>query len=125
MTPVWQRSGELWRAWQLITVTAMAEREVLRVHPEAMDGAAQALSGAAKDLHSRLIELDGQVQEMLAGWHGGAGGAYGQAWDLWHRGAAEVQQGLAMSANAVGVVGVNFQNQESASTQNLNGVYRG
>lgn len=109
----------------MVTVTAMAEREVLRVHPEAMQGASQALSGAAKDLHGRLIELDGQVQEMLAGWHGGAGGAYGQAWDLWHRGAAEVQQGLAMLANAVGVVGVDFQNQESASTQNLNGVYRG
>ena len=103
----------------------MAEHEVLRVNPEAMHGVSQALSGAAKDLHSRLIELDGEVQEMLAGWHGGAGGAYGQAWDLWHRGAAEAQQGLAMLANAVGVVGVDFQNQESASTQNLNGVYRG
>jgi WXG100 family type VII secretion target len=109
----------------MITVTAMAEREVLRVHPEAMHGASQALSGAAKDLHSRLIELDGQVQEMLAGWQGGAGGAYGQAWDLWHRGAAEVQQGLALLAKAVGVVGVDFQAQESASTQALRGVYRG
>jgi WXG100 family type VII secretion target len=76
----------------MITVTAMAEREVLRVHPEAMQGASQALSGAAKDLHSRLIELDGQVRDMLAGWHGGAGGAYGQARDRWHGGAAEVQQ---------------------------------
>jgi WXG100 family type VII secretion target len=125
MTPVWQRSGELWRAWQMITVTAVAEREVLRVHPEAMHGASQALSGAAKDLHSRLIELDGQVQEMLAGWQGGAGGAYGHAWDLWHSGAAEVQQGLALLAKAVGVVGVDFQAQESASTQALRGVYRG
>jgi len=125
MTPVWQRSGELWRAWQLITVTAMAEREVLRVHPEAMHGASQALSGAAKDLHSRLIELDGQVQEMLAGWQGGAGGAYGRAWDLWHRGAAEVQQGLAILAKAVGAVVVDFQNQESVSTQDLRGVDRG
>jgi WXG100 family type VII secretion target len=109
----------------MITVTAMSEREVLRVHPEAMHGASQALSGAAKDLHSRLIELDGQVQEMLAGWRGGAGGAYGQAWDLWHRGAAEVQQGLAKLADAVGVVGVDFESQESASTQDLKGVYRG
>jgi hypothetical protein len=33
----------------MITVTAMAEREVLRVNPEAMHGVAQALSGAAKD----------------------------------------------------------------------------
>jgi WXG100 family type VII secretion target len=125
MTPVWQRSGELWRAWQLITFTAMAEREVLRVHPEAMHGASQALSGAAKDLHSRLIELDGQVREMLAGWQGGAGGAYGQAWDLWHRGTAEVQQGLAILAKAVGAVGVDFQNQESDSVQTLSGVDRG
>jgi WXG100 family type VII secretion target len=115
----------LCRAGQVITFTAMAKREVLRVHPEAMHGASQALSGAAKDLHNRLIELDGEVREMLAGWHGGAGGAYGQAWDLWHGGAAEVQQGLAILANAVGVVGVNLQNQESASTQNLKGVYRG
>ena len=103
----------------------MAEREVLRVHPEAMHGASQALSGAAKDLHSRLIELDGQVQEMLAGWQGGAGGAYGRAWDLWHRGAAEVQQGLAILAKAVGDVVVDFQNQESVSTQDLRGVDRG
>jgi WXG100 family type VII secretion target len=109
----------------MITVTAMSEREVLRVHAEAMHGASQALSGAAEDLHSRLIELDGQIQEMLAGWQGGAGGAYGQAWDLWHRGAADVQQGLSKLADAVGVVGVDFQNQESVSTQNLNGVYRG
>ena len=103
----------------------MARREVLRVNPEAMHGVSQALSGAAKDLHTRLTELDGEVRDMLAGWQGGAGGAYGQAWDLWHRGAAEVQQGLAILANAVGVVGVDFQNAESASTQNLEGVYRG
>jgi WXG100 family type VII secretion target len=104
---------------------AMAEREVLRVHPEVMHGASQALSGAAKDLHSRLIELDGQVQEMLAGWQGGAGGAYGEAWEMWHRGAAEVQQGLAILARAVGAVGVGFQDQESVSVQTLRGVDRG
>jgi WXG100 family type VII secretion target len=109
----------------VITVTAMAEREVLRVNPEAMHGVSQALSGAAKDLHTRIIEVDGQVRDMLAGWQGGAGGAYGRAWDLWHNGAAEVQQGLAKLANAVGVVGVDFQNQESASTQDLKGVCRG
>ena len=59
----------------------MAERETLRVQPEAMHSASQALSGAAKDLHTKLIELDGQVRELLAGWHGGSGDAYGQAWD--------------------------------------------
>lgn len=103
----------------------MAEREVLRVHPEVMHGVSQALSGASKDLHTRLIELDGQIRDMLASWHGGAGGAYGQAWDLWHRGAGEVQHGLALLAKAVGVAGVDFQAQEWASAQKVDGVYRG
>ena len=107
-----------------ISFIAMAEHEVLRVNPEAMHGVSQALSGAAKDLHTRLIELDGQVRDMLAGWQGGAGGAYGQAWDTWHRGAGEVQLGLAILAKAVGVVGVDFQAQESASVQRLRGVER-
>ena len=62
---------------------------------------------------------------MLAGWQGGAGGAYGQAWDLWHRGAGEVQLGLSTLAKAVGVVGGDFQSQESVSAQRLGGVYRG
>jgi WXG100 family type VII secretion target len=109
----------------MITFTAMADHPVLRANPEAMQGVSQALSGAAKDLQHRLIELDGQVRDMLAGWQGGAGGAYGQAWDLWHRGADEVQLGLAILAKAVGAVGVDFEAQESASVQTLGGVDRG
>jgi uncharacterized protein YukE len=73
-----------------------------------MHSASQALSGAAKDLHTKLVELDGQVRELLAGWHGGSGDAYGQAWDLWHRGTGEVQLGLSLLAKAVGVVGADF-----------------
>jgi WXG100 family type VII secretion target len=115
----------LCRALLIITFVAMAKHEMLRVNPEAMHGVSQSLSGAAKDLHNRLIELDGQVRDMLTGWQGGAGGAYGQAWDLWHQGAGEVQQGLAILAKAVGAVGVDFQAQESASVQTLKGVYRG
>jgi WXG100 family type VII secretion target len=84
----------------MITFTAMADPRNLRADPQAMQGVSQALTGAATDLENQLNALDGQVQEMLAGWHGGAGGAYGQAWDLWHGGAAEVQQGLAILANA-------------------------
>src|SRR4051812_48252808 len=103
----------------------MAEREMVRVQPEAMHVASQALSSAAKDLHTRLIELDGQVRDLLAGWRGGSGGAYGEAWDSWHRGAGQVQQGLSILARAVGVVGVEFDNQEQASTQTVDGVYRG
>jgi WXG100 family type VII secretion target len=103
----------------------MAEHETVRVQPEAMHVASQALSSAAKDLHIRLIDLDGQVRDLLAGWHGGAGGAYGEAWDSWHRGAAEVQQGLSILARAVGIVGAEFDTQEQASTQTVDGVYRG
>ena len=103
----------------------MAEREVLRANPKVMQGVSQAISGAATDFRTRLNELDGQIREMLACWKGGAGGAYGEAWDLWHRGAGEVQQGLAILAEAVGVAGVDFQTQESASTQKVDGVYRG
>ena len=107
-----------------ISFTTMADPRVLRADPEAMHGVSQALSGAAKDLHSRLIELGSQVRDMLAGWQGGAGGAYGQAWDLWHRGAGEIHLGLSILAKAVGVVGVDFQTQESASTQQLCGIDR-
>ena len=98
---------------------------MLRVEPEVMHGASQALSGAAKDLHTRLVELDSQVREMLACWQGGSGGAYGEAWGLWHRGAGEVQLGLAILAKVVGIAGVDFQAQEYASTQELDRVYHG
>jgi WXG100 family type VII secretion target len=103
----------------------MAEREMVRIQPDAMHVASQALSGAAKELRTRLIELDGRVRDLLAGWHGGAGGAYGEAWDSWHRGAGEVQQGLSILASSVGVVGVEFDSQEENSAQTVDGVYRG
>jgi WXG100 family type VII secretion target len=103
----------------------MADREALRVDPEVMQGVSQSVSGAAKDFHTRLNELDGQIREMLSNWKGGAGGAYGDAWDLWHRGASEVQQGLAILAEAVGVAGVDFQSQDAASTQTVDGIYHG
>lgn len=90
-----------------------------------MQTVSQALSDAAKDLHTRLVELDSQVREMLAGWQGGAGGAYSDAWDLWHNGAGEVQLGLAILAKAVGNAGIQFQAQDSASEQTVDGVYRG
>lgn len=103
----------------------MAERTVVQVQPEAMHVASQALSSAAKDLRARLVDLDGQVRELLAGWQGGSGGAYGEAWDSWHRGAGEVQQGLAILAKAVGVTGAEFATQEQSSAQVVDGVYRG
>jgi ESAT-6 family protein len=103
----------------------MAERETFRVQPEAMHSASQALSDAAKDLHTKLIELDGQVRELLAGWHGGSGDAYGQAWDLWHRGTGEIQLGLSILAKSVGVTGADFQTQDATAAQTADGIHRG
>jgi len=62
-----------------VSFALLAERETLRVQPEAMHSASKALSGAARDLHTKLVELDGQVRELLAGARG-SGDAYGQAW---------------------------------------------
>lgn len=103
----------------------MAEPSVLRVKPAVMHVASQALSSAAKDLHTQLVDLDGQVQELLDGWQGGSGGAYAAVWESWHRGADEVQHGLSIMAKAIGVTGSEFQTQEQASTQAVDGVYRG
>jgi WXG100 family type VII secretion target len=108
-----------------VNFAAMGERGALRVQPEAMHSASQALSGAAKDLHTKLIELDGQVRELLAGWHGRSGDAFGQAWDLWHRGTGEVQLGLSLLAESVGVVGGDFQTQDDTAAQTADAIYRG
>jgi WXG100 family type VII secretion target len=107
------------------SLVVMADGETLRVQPEAMHTASQALSGAARDLHTKLVELDGQVRELLAGWHGGSGDAYGHAWDLWHRGTAEIQLGLSLLAKAVGVTGAEFETQDDGAAQTADGIYRG
>jgi WXG100 family type VII secretion target len=108
-----------------VSFAIMAERETLRVQPEAMHIASQALSGAARDLHTKLVELDGQVRELLAGWHGGSGDAYGHAWDLWHRGTGEIQLGLSTLAKSVGVTGADFQTQDETAAQTADGIYHG
>jgi len=110
--------------WLVVTFSAMAD-EILRADPAVMAGFSQALSGAAKDMHARFVELDSQVHDMLGGWRGGAGSTYGDAWDLWHRGAAEVQQGLSILAKAVGDAGVAFQGQDSSSAAAVRSVSDG
>ena len=103
----------------------MADREALRVQPEVMQTASQALASASRDLHAKLVDLDAQVREMLTGWQGGAGSTYSDAWDLWHKGAGEVQLGLAILAKAVGNAGIQFQAQDAAAEQTVEGIYRG
>jgi WXG100 family type VII secretion target len=86
---------------------------------------ASALSGGAQDLQNRLAELDGQLGELLGGWQGASGGAYAAAWELWRRGAGEVQLGLSQLAKAVGDAGLGYQQNEAASARALRGVRNG
>jgi WXG100 family type VII secretion target len=103
----------------------MGAEETLRVDPQVMQRFAAALDGGAKDLQNWLAELDGQVGEMLGGWRGASGGAYASAWELWRRGAGEVQLGLLQLARSVGESGVAYQQNEAASAEALRGVRDG
>ncbi len=106
-------------------VAAMGADNTLLVDPEAMQGFAAELGGGAKDLQNRLAELNGQLGEMLGGWRGASGGAYASAWELWHRGADEVQVGLSILARSVAKAGVGYQQNEAGSAQALRGVRNG
>ncbi|MCV7029362.1 WXG100 family type VII secretion target [Mycobacterium sherrisii] len=101
----------------------MAAGNELRVDARMMNGFAQALLGAAENLRSQLATLDGQVAEMLGGWQGGSGHAYSAAWQLWHRGASEVEAGLSILAAAVAHAGQGFQRTEAISAQAIRQVH--
>jgi WXG100 family type VII secretion target len=87
--------------------------ETLRVDPVVMQGTAVSLSAAAEQLSGRLSQLDDQVGQLLGGWQGTAGTAYGSAWELWHKGAREVELGLSMLAHLVGRAGGAYQGNEA------------
>jgi WXG100 family type VII secretion target len=103
----------------------MGADNTLKVDPAAMQRFASGLSDGAKDLQNRLAELDGQVGELLGGWRGASGGAYAAAWELWRRGAGEVQLGLSQLAQAVGGAGMGYQQNEAASARALRDVRNG
>jgi WXG100 family type VII secretion target len=89
--------------------------ETLRVDPVVVQGTAVSLSAAAEQLSGRLSHLDDQVGQLLGGWQGAAGTAYGSAWELWHKGAREVELGLSMLAHLVGRAGGAYQGNEAGS----------
>ena len=91
--------------------------ETLRVESVVMRGAAESLSGAAEQLSARLSQLDDQVGQMLGGWQGAAGTAYGSAWELWHKGAREVELGLSMLARLVDRAAGAYQGNEASSAR--------
>ncbi|MBS2080319.1 WXG100 family type VII secretion target, partial [Mycobacterium tuberculosis] len=75
------------------------------------------LSGAAEHLSAQLSKLDDRVGQMLGGWQGGGRGAYASAWELWHKGAREVELGLSVLAHLVGEAGGAYHSNEAASAQ--------
>lgn len=91
--------------------------ETVRVDPVVMQSHAVSIGGAAEHLSAELAQLDDQVGQLLGGWQGAAGTAYGSAWELWHRGAREVQQGLSLLANLVGQAGEGYRSNEAGSAQ--------
>lgn len=99
--------------------------ETLRVDPVVMQSHAVSIGGAAEHLSAELAQLDDQVGQMLGGWQGAAGTAYGSAWELWHQGAREVQVGLSLLAKLVGQAGAGYQDNEAAATQAERGVRGG
>jgi WXG100 family type VII secretion target len=99
--------------------------QTLRVDPVVMQGAAASLGGAAEQLSAQLSQLDDQVGQLLGGWQGVAGSAYGSAWELWHNGAREVELGLSMLAHLVGQAGGAYQANDAGSAQAERGVRGG
>jgi WXG100 family type VII secretion target len=95
----------------------MAADATLRVDPTVLQGCAASLGGAADHLASQLAELDDRVGQVLGGWRGASGTAYGSAWELWRQGAREVQVGLSMLAQLMAQAGAGYQDNEAASTR--------
>lgn len=103
----------------------MAAEDAVQVDPQAMRCFAEALSGRAEELRNQFAELNASVGDMLGGWRGTSGSAYASAWELWHRGAGEVEVGLSLLARLVGQAGGLYQDNEAASARALSGVRRG
>ncbi|BBZ49615.1 WXG100 family type VII secretion target [Mycobacterium heidelbergense] len=103
----------------------MAAQDTLRVDPAAMRGFAEGLGGRAEDLRNQLAALDNQVGAMLGGWRGASGSAYASAWELWHRGAGEVEVGLSLLARLVAEAGGLYHDNEAVSERAMRGVVGG
>lgn len=103
----------------------MAAEDTLRVDPLAMRGFAEALCGRAEELRNQLAALDDQVGEVLGGWRGASGNAYASAWELWHRGAGEVEVGLSLLARLVAEAGGLYEGNEAVSEQAMREVRGG
>jgi len=100
----------------------MGESGKLNVDPAVLAGACEALSGAADQLLQQLKSLDGTVTGMVANWQGLSGGAYGQAWQQWLRGADEVETALATMSRLLGEAGQAYEAGDQQSATGLGGL---
>jgi WXG100 family type VII secretion target len=103
----------------------VAGKDAVQVDPLAMRGFAGALSGRAEELRNQFADLNARVGDMLGGWRGTSGSAYASAWELWHRGAGEVELGLSILARVVDQAAGLYRENEAASAHALRGVHRG
>lgn len=97
----------------------------LRVEPAVLRATCHSLSGAADHLRARLQSLDATVTGMTAKWTGSSGGAYGDAWGQWHRGADEVEHALAIMAKLLDSTARGFEASEEQSAEALRSVSGG
>jgi ESAT-6 family protein len=67
----------------------------LRVTPEQLVSVAGDLRTVVEETRTGLSTLDNQLSGLLGtGWTGQAGSAFGDVWQKWHHGAAELVKGL-------------------------------
>lgn len=67
----------------------------LQVTPEHVASVAGDLRAVVEETRTGMSSLDGQLSRLLgAGWTGQAGSAFGDVWQRWHEGAAELVKGL-------------------------------
>lgn len=91
----------------------------LSVDPAVLAGGCESLSGAAQSLLGQLKSLDGTVSGMLARWHGGSGGAYGQVWGQWLQGARQVESALEAMATLLGDAGEAYERRDRDAASDL------
>lgn len=82
----------------------------------------QSLSGAAEHLQARLRSLDSTLTGMTGQWQGSSGGAYGDAWTQWHRGADDVEKALAIMAKLLDATARGFESNDARGAQTLRSV---
>ena len=94
----------------------------LSVDPAVLSGTCEGLSAAADHLLAELRSLDAAVMEMVGRWTGTAGGSYGEVWQQWHRGAGEVERGLAVMAQLLGRAAQAYSGHEQSAAAELGGL---